>query len=162
MQSFVVLQQVVVPLVFKELICVLCRRWTNPISTKSLAGNNKLTCRIWGFHRGDYEEFWDMTPCSPLKVNRRFKQTFLLHEYSKQETNTKQVFSRLTSVIGMWVMISVYIRIFRKPPALLVNYFMLDYCLTLKMEAISSPKRKLHDVIFQKIELEYLPLRTMR
>jgi hypothetical protein len=27
-------------------------------------------CRIWSSHSGCYEEFWDITPCSPLKVKR--------------------------------------------------------------------------------------------
>jgi hypothetical protein len=32
------------------------------------------TCRIWGSHSG-CEEYWDITPCSPLKVNRRSEGT---------------------------------------------------------------------------------------
>jgi hypothetical protein len=37
--------------------------------------------RIWGSHSGDYEEyfFWDVTPCSPLKVKQRFEGTYSLH-----------------------------------------------------------------------------------
>jgi hypothetical protein len=32
--------------------------------------------RIWGSHSGGYESaiFWDITPCSPLSVSRRFEE----------------------------------------------------------------------------------------
>jgi hypothetical protein len=37
--------------------------------------------------------FWDTTPCSPLKVHRRFGGTYYLHlhcrKYDKQETSVK-------------------------------------------------------------------------
>jgi hypothetical protein len=31
----------------------------------------EISCRIWGSHSGGYEKFifWDITLCSPLKVN---------------------------------------------------------------------------------------------
>jgi hypothetical protein len=37
---------------------------------------------IWGSHTGGYEEFsifLDITPCSPLKINRHFGRKFRLH-----------------------------------------------------------------------------------
>jgi hypothetical protein len=45
------------------------------------SGNNILTRRIWGSHRGGYKSsiVWDMTPRSPLKANRRFGGTCRLH-----------------------------------------------------------------------------------
>jgi hypothetical protein len=42
--------------------------------------------------------FWDITPCSPLKVNRHFGGTYRLHlqniRISKQEASVKQVANR--------------------------------------------------------------------
>jgi hypothetical protein len=37
--------------------------------------------RIWGSRNSGYEEIvvWDMTPCSPLKINRHFGRTYRLH-----------------------------------------------------------------------------------
>jgi hypothetical protein len=43
------------------------------------------TCKIWGFHSGDYEEWclWVVTPCGSCK-NRRFGGTWpLLHQGDK-------------------------------------------------------------------------------
>jgi hypothetical protein len=35
--------------------------------------------------------FWDMTPCSPLKINRRFRGTcFRIYEEAMHETSMKQ------------------------------------------------------------------------
>jgi hypothetical protein len=42
-------------------------------------GRSQLICRIWGSHSGSYEESWDITPYSPLKVNRRFWGTNHVH-----------------------------------------------------------------------------------
>jgi hypothetical protein len=42
--------------------------------------------------------FWDITPCSPLKVNRRFGETFAfifrVEELAKHESSLKQVANR--------------------------------------------------------------------
>jgi hypothetical protein len=37
-------------------------------------------CRIWSSHSGVIKSsiFWHITPCSPLKVNRQFRDTFRL------------------------------------------------------------------------------------
>jgi hypothetical protein len=37
--------------------------------------NAKILCRIRGSHSGGYKgfDFWDITPCSPFKINRRFE-----------------------------------------------------------------------------------------
>jgi hypothetical protein len=41
--------------------------------------------RILGSHTAGYEEFWDITPCNPLKANRRFRLTCRLpHETGKK------------------------------------------------------------------------------
>jgi hypothetical protein len=52
-----------------------------PVCTeKRFMGISRL-CGIWGSHSGGYEEyiFWDITPCSPLRINRRFGGTYRLH-----------------------------------------------------------------------------------
>jgi hypothetical protein len=33
--------------------------------------------------------FWDITPCSPLKINRRFGGTYRFHLQAEQETSVK-------------------------------------------------------------------------
>jgi hypothetical protein len=42
---------------------------------------NEVWERIWGSHSGGYEEYYLLgkTPCSPLKVNRRFGGIYRLH-----------------------------------------------------------------------------------
>jgi hypothetical protein len=46
-----------------------------PTKLHGFSVNITEPCKIWGSHSGGYEElyiFWDITPCSPLEVNRRF------------------------------------------------------------------------------------------
>jgi hypothetical protein len=43
-------------------------------------------CRIWGPHCDGYEEFWDITECSPLKVDRHFGQIYPIIPQVKQYT----------------------------------------------------------------------------
>jgi hypothetical protein len=38
-----------------------------------------IICMIWGSHSGGYDVFWDMAPCTQLKVNWRFGWTCRLH-----------------------------------------------------------------------------------
>jgi hypothetical protein len=90
------------------------------------------------------EEFftcWDITPCSPLKVNKHFYGT-----------------SRLQKAL----LVNCFTLVSRLQKALLVNCFTLVSCVayssTLKMEATRSPKRPLtfnglHGVISQKGKL---------
>jgi hypothetical protein len=52
-----------------------------------------FTYRIWGSHSGDYElsfVFWDITPCVPLKVNKRFGRTCHLHLQGRRISRNKK------------------------------------------------------------------------
>jgi hypothetical protein len=69
----------------RSVLSVLCEIMWNLAATTSITYTDNVwqssTCRIWGSRDGGYEEsvFWDITPCSPLKVNRRFGGTYHLH-----------------------------------------------------------------------------------
>jgi hypothetical protein len=48
---------------------------------------------IWDSHSGsfdDYTIFWDITPCSPLRVNRRFGRTHRLHLQGRKNKLSKK------------------------------------------------------------------------
>jgi hypothetical protein len=90
---------------------------------------NSVKNRIWGSHSGDYEEFWDITPCSPLKVNRRFGGTHRLHLQYRRIKETKPCL----------------------PPAF-THVFCLSYSSTLK--AICSSETSAD---FQRTTRRYMP-----
>jgi hypothetical protein len=75
--------------------------------------------------------FWDITLCSTLSVNRRFRGTCRLHLQGRRVIQ-----------VGLWL-----------PPAfMLVSCF--DYSTTLKMEATRSPETS---VEFQRTTRHYIP-----
>jgi hypothetical protein len=88
--------------------------WYVPFSWNSSLGLTNM----------EIPSFWDITPCSPLKINQRFAGICRLYlqgrriiEAAKQETSTKEVVSR-----ACWLM--------------LVSW--TDYSSTLKTEATCS------------------------
>lgn len=40
---------------------------------------NEKVCWIWCSHGGDYDCFWDATPCTPVEFRRLFARTYCLH-----------------------------------------------------------------------------------
>jgi hypothetical protein len=81
----------------------ICLEWLR----KSAKISQYSRCTDLGSNRSGFEVltavimkstiFWDMTPCSPLKFNRRFGGTRLhlrIEEYATQETSVKQVVSK--------------------------------------------------------------------
>jgi hypothetical protein len=97
---------------------------------------------------------WGITPCSPLKVNRRFGGTCRLHlqgrRTSKQETNVKQVASRVILCNPKFRQVDCsawYLTCFT-----LVSW--LACYLTLKMEATCSSESS---VDFQRTTRRYIP-----
>jgi hypothetical protein len=94
----------------------------------------KRVCRVWSSHSVRYEEFfWDIEPCSPLKINRRFEQTYLLLLHCGRINQTRtQLFLPLA--------------------------FMLVYCSVyfsaLKKEATCSSETS---VAFQRTTRRYIP-----
>jgi hypothetical protein len=68
---------------------------TEPVQKRggaSCCRNLLLQFWIWGSHNGGYEEsvFWDITPCSPLSVIRRFGGTYRLHLQGRKNKLSKK------------------------------------------------------------------------
>jgi hypothetical protein len=85
--------------------------------------------------------FWDMTPCSPLKFNRRFRRTYHLHLQGQRISRTKnQSQSRWQAyLLSLWSLVLLILRPWRWR-----RHVPLKRRLTFN---------GLHDVISQKIEL---------
>jgi hypothetical protein len=60
--------------------CLLIKSCCKKCQKMEPWSNWNLPCKIWGSHSGvNSSMFWGITPCSPLKVNRRFGGTHRLH-----------------------------------------------------------------------------------
>jgi hypothetical protein len=84
--------------------------------------------------------FWDITPCSPLSVNRRFGGIYRLHLQGRRNNFSKRPASKQVAS--------------RMPPACLLKLFLRPW----RRRGHVPPKRRLtliglHDVIFQKLIL---------
>jgi hypothetical protein len=59
--------------------------------------------------------FWDITPCSPLKVNRRFRGTYRLHiqgriSRARYQSESRLTLNRLDGVISLELVVSIWMR----------------------------------------------------
>jgi hypothetical protein len=75
----------------------------------------------WGSHSGGMKNsaFWDITQCSPLKVDRRFGGTYCLHfevwinEARRQQAEPcRLIFNRLRDVISQKIELVLYLVLF--------------------------------------------------